>query len=255
MTPTALVTRPQPQAAEWVARLREAGLAAEALPLLAIAPAPDPAAVRAALGTQPAGALVMFVSPNAVAQAWACLPGWVWPAGLRAAAVGPGTVAALRAVGVPAVAITAPTAPPYESEALWALLAHEHWAGRPALIVRGDGGREWLADALRAAGSVVHTVQAYGRGDPQWSPAERTRAQAALAAPTAHCWLLSSSEAVGALARLLPGADWRASQAIASHPRIAQAAQAAGFGRVRVAPPELAALREALPTMNAHDRA
>lgn len=255
MTPKALVTRPQPQADEWAVRLRAEGLAAEALPLLAIAPAPDPAGVRTALGRLPATALVMFVSPNAVTQALACAPGWAWPAGLRAAAVGPGTVAALRAAGVPAAAITAPTAPPYESESLWALLAGEAWAGRAVLIVRGDGGREWLGERLRTAGAAVQAVQAYGRGDPVWSVAERACAQAALAAPAAHCWLLSSSEAVGALARLLPGADWAASQAIASHARIAQAAQAAGFGRVRVVPPELAAVRDALPTMRDHDRA
>lgn len=253
MTPTALVTRPQPQADDWVARLRAAGLAAEALPLLAIAPAPDPAAVRSAFGTLPTQALVMFVSPNAVTQALACMHGWSWPVGLRAAAVGPGTVAALRAAGVPAAAITAPAAPPYESEALWALLASESWVDQPVLIVRGDGGREWMGDTLRAAGAAVQTVQAYGRGDPVWSAAERACAQAALAAPAAHCWLLSSSEAVAALARLLPGADWAASQAIASHARIAQAACTVGFGRVRVVPPELAAVRDALPTMQGHD--
>jgi len=255
VTPTALVTRPQPQADAWAARLRAEGLAAEALPLLAIAPAPEAAAVRAALSRLPAQALVVFVSPNAVAQALACAPGWAWPAGLRAAAVGPGTVAALQAAGVPAAAITAPVAPPYESESLWALLAGQTWAGRTALIVRGDGGREWLGEQLRAAGAAVQAVQAYGRGDPVWSDAQRACAQAALAAPAAHCWLLSSSEAVGALARLLPGTDWAASQAIASHARIAQAARAAGFGRVRVVPPELAAVRDALPTMHDHDSA
>jgi uroporphyrinogen-III synthase len=49
--------------------------------------------------------------------------------------------------------------------------------------------------------------------------------------------VFSSSEAVGHLQALAPCADWSASRALASHPRIVQAAQALGFGRVdRVAP-------------------
>ena len=49
--------------------------------------------------------------------------------------------------------------------------------------------------------------------------------QAALARPAEHRWLFSSSEAVGQLRRLAPQADWGRSKALASHPRIAQAAK------------------------------
>lgn len=250
---TALVTRPQPQADDWVQRLRVAGQPAAALPLLAISSATEPAAVARAFAALRPDALVVCVSPNAVTQALACLPGGRWPAGVRAAGVGPGTRAALRAAGVPEAAITAPTSPPYESEALWALLQREPWAGRHVLIVRGDGGREWLAQTLRAAGAQVQPVQAYGRRLPLWTPAERALAQAALEAPADHIWLLSSSEAVAALNPLLPGADWHASRALASHPRIAEAARTVGFGRVSVAAPELPAVLAALPTMRGHD--
>ncbi len=61
-----IVTRPAADAQHWVDQLRQAGFAAEALPLIAIAPASDSAALvqaRQALGGY---AACMFVSGNAV---------------------------------------------------------------------------------------------------------------------------------------------------------------------------------------------
>jgi hypothetical protein len=46
--------------------------------------------------------------------------------------------------------------------------------------------------------------------------------------------MFSSSEAIDHLDALAPGADWRAGRALASHPRIAERAQALGFGAVIV---------------------
>ena len=45
-------------------------------------------------------------------------------------------------------------------------------------------------------------------------------------------WLLSSSEAVANLRGWLPEADFSRARALASHPRITEAARAAGFGHV-----------------------
>jgi uroporphyrinogen-III synthase len=45
---------------------------------------------------------------------------------------------------------------------------------------------------------------------------------------------------------LLPQADWSAATALATHPRIAEAAARAGFGRVIEAPPTPAAVAETL---------
>ena len=52
-------------------------------------------------------------------------------------------------------------------------------------------------------------------------------------------WLLSSSEAVAHLAEALPDQHWGAAHALATHPRIAEAARAAGFGTVRECRPAL----------------
>jgi uroporphyrinogen-III synthase len=47
----------------------------------------------------------------------------------------------------------------------------------------------------------------------------------------------------------LPGADWRQSIAVASHPRIAQRARRAGFGRVLEAPPVVDAVLSAVGSL------
>jgi uroporphyrinogen-III synthase len=63
-----------------------------------------------------------------------------------------------------------------------------------------------------------------------WSPQEKIRIKAA--ASDGSFWLLSSTEALGNLIASLPGHDWQHAKAVATHPRIAKAAQAAGFGTV-----------------------
>ena len=129
------------------------------------------------------------------------------------------------------------------------MLQGEPWSGRSALIVRGDGGRDEFAQSLRSAGAKVAFVQAYQRRAPQWSADEQALAQTALASPGQHVWLLSSAEAIDHLLALLPGTDWRASIAVASHPRIAQRARRAGFGRVLEAPPLIDAVLAAVASL------
>ncbi len=53
-------------------------------------------------------------------------------------------------------------------------------------------------------------------------------------------WLFSSSEALSNLTVLMPGENWAQARAVATHPRIAQRVQLAGFGTVRLARPTLA---------------
>ena len=242
-----LVTRPAAQAHGWVERLRAQGLDAAALPLLAIEGMADTAHLAEAWQALHRHALVMFVSPNAVTHFFAARPeGAAWPPVLRAAATGPGTVEALVAAGVPRARCVAPEVPPFDSGALWARLHGEAWAGRSVLIVRGDGGRDEFAQALAQAGAQVQAVAAYRRTVPHWSEDERALCDAALGAPEAHLWLLSSGEALGHLATLVPGVQWRASRALASHPRIAERARALGFGQVIEAPPTLESVVSAL---------
>ncbi len=238
-----LVTRPQAQAAEWVARLQALGVAAAAVPLLGIDGPADVHAVRRAWAGLAQHRAVMFVSPNAVERFFAAATDSgapAWPAGVLAAGTGPGTQAALLQAGVPPAQVLcpAPDSPKFDSEALWPLLRGcGPWAGASMLVVRGEGGRDWLADHLRAEGADVHFVEAYRRSVPVLDEAARAPLSAALAQPAEHVWLFSSSEAVQHLPGLAQGASWSASQALATHPRIARAAAGIGFGRVEAVAP------------------
>lgn len=244
-----IVTRPPAQAAAWVARLQALGIDAVALPLIGIAPPDDPAPVHAAWHALPGCALVMFVSPNAVQHFFALRPeGAAWPPALQAGSTGPGTSAALREAGLTDAQVVEPPpdAPRFDSEALWAQLAGRAWAGCRVLVVRGEEGRDWFATTLREQGARVDFVAAYRRLAPVADAAMQAVIDAARAAPQSHLWLFSSSEAIGHLQHLAPGADWQAAAAAASHPRIAETARAAGFGRVDEVAPDPAAVAAAL---------
>jgi uroporphyrinogen-III synthase len=256
---TVLVVRPRMQALAWVDELAALGVPARALPLIQILPAPAPARVEAvfaeveAPGTQP---VLVFVSPNAVLgffEAAAAVRGvaagsLAWPAQAWAAATGPGTVAALRECGVPGERIVAPSAlaAQFDSEALWAAIGGWPWVRRPVWIVRGNGGRDWLGQQLRAAGADVRVVQSYGRAAPALTPAERTLLAQALAQPARWVWMFSSSEAIDHLEAIAPDARWQGGRALASHPRIAERAIALGFGAVTVVAPSATAVAAAV---------
>lgn len=231
-----LVTRPAAQAAAWVAQLRRAGLDAHALPLIDIAAPPDAAAVRDAWLRLDGYRAAMFVSPNAVEQFFAQRPpAAAWPEALWAASPGPGTDKALHAAGVPAAQRLQPdsTAPQFDSTSLWERLRERSWRGERVLIVRGDGGRNWLAERLREAGAQVEFVCAYRRHAPRLDADAQALLGAAIAQPALHLWFFSSSEAVDHLERccaqrgLHP--DWSQARALATHPRIAQRARRLGI--------------------------
>jgi uroporphyrinogen-III synthase len=243
-----IVTRPAAQAEAWVHDLRERGLDAQALPLIAIGAAAEPAVVQAAWQTLSAHALVVFVSPNAVEQFFAVAPGGArWPERTLAGSLGPGTTRELRARSVPAAAIVEPAADAlqFDSESLWAELSARPWQGRSVLIVRGDGGRDWLADTLRSAGAQVELLGAYRRVASKPDAAQRALLAAAVDAPAEHLWLFSSSEAIDRLAALCPQLDaaaWGPAHAIATHPRIADRARALGIGAVHASRPGIDAV-------------
>jgi uroporphyrinogen-III synthase len=233
-----LVTRPAIQAAQWVEQLAARGVDAAALPLIDIGSAADPSALTQAWAALPSQTLTVFVSPNAVRQFFAHRPpATEWPPQTWAGSTGPGTSRELVAQGVPAARIVEPAgdAPQMDSEALWARLEARDWAGASVLFVRGETGRDWLADVLVRRGARVAGVAAYRRTAPEFDGTRQVLARAALAEPARHAWLFSSSEAIGNLSRTVAWAapqDWARSWAIVTHPRIAERAALAGFGRI-----------------------
>lgn len=237
-----VVTRPAQEAARWAARLRERGIDAIALPLLAIGAPPDPSGLRQAADAAQRYAALMFVSANAVHGFFSFHPVL---GEARAWAPGPATAEALRSHGVAGERIDAPAAEAqqFDSESLWQQVGTQLRAGDRLLLVRGgDGegrsqGRDWLAQQLAARGVAVDTVVAYTRQPPLWSEPEQAAARAA--AVDGSIWLFSSSEAAGNLRQLLPAQDWSRARALATHPRIADAVRGLGFGEVRQSRPGL----------------
>lgn len=247
-----IVTRPAREAVQWVDEFRAAGLEAAALPLIVIEHAIDVEPLNTAWKRLADYAALMFVSASAVehfflhaqqAQAKDAIA-----AGTRFWATGPGTSRALLRAGVPAEAIDAPLpdAARFDSEALWERVRTQVSAGVRVLIVRGGdaagkaSGRDWLANEIEAAQGCRDTVVAYRRLSPSFD--EAARALALEGAAGRAIWLFSSSEAIANLRDAMPGTQWHAASAVATHARIGEAARAAGFGVVRVCKP----LREAL---------
>jgi uroporphyrinogen-III synthase len=238
-----LVTRPQAQADLLVAELRAGGIDAVALPLIDIAPVADEQPLRRAWAHLDRYTLLMFVSANAVQRFMRLRPPSVtWPPQLLAGATGPGTSAALREAGVPPQLLVEPQGEVFDSEALWQQLRTRDWQGRRVLVVRSEGGRDWLAEQLRERGATVDFVAAYRRCPPQWDAAASALIEAARTRPLQHLWAISSSQAATHLAGLMPLADRHAAAAVAPHPRIVQALRQLGFGQVRLAPADAASL-------------
>lgn len=252
MARTVVVTRPGEAGRELAAALVAVGQPALWLPAFELGPPPDEGAARAALADLAAFDLAIVVSPQAARATGALLAG-PWPAGTAIAAVGGGTQAAVRAAiaGAAQARLLAPSddgdASQAGSEALWPLL--EAMRPRRVLLLRAQGGREWLAERLSAAGAEVIAVAVYSRRP--FSPDAALRARLAEAAVSGLASLISSSDAVEAVASLLAPqpevlAALRAGPALATHPRIAERLRAAGFARVTVCAARADAIAAAL---------
>ncbi len=163
-----VVTRPAHQARGLVEALERAGARPIAFPALEIVPPRDLAALDTVIDRLHEYDLAIFISPNAVEHAVGRIRArrGDLPAGLRVAAVGRGSARELKRLGV-GVDIVPPARA--DSEALLALpeLQEEAVRGRRVVIFRGEGGRELLAETLRARGARVDYGEAYRRARPQ----------------------------------------------------------------------------------------
>jgi uroporphyrinogen-III synthase len=229
---TIAVTRPLAQAEALSAAIRGEGGTPLALPLLEIVAAVDAEGFAQLAASLDEYALVFFVSANAVSHGLAGLRARrAWPPGPMVATVGPGSAAALQAAGFAKV-----IAPPerFDSEGVLALpeFAASALAGKRVLILRGDGGRELLADELSARGAQVTSFSCYTRTLPALDvPALVARmTQGQLDALT-----LSSSEAARHFAQQLReqgGAALFRLPVFAPHPRVVTCAETLGFEQV-----------------------
>lgn len=156
-----LVTRPAAQAEGLCRLIEQAGGRAERLPAIEIVPVSDSNGVRGLLGET--WDLIICISSNAVRFGLPLFPEGCFPVDAKLAAVGGATARALTAAG------RAPDLVPaerFDSEGLLALPELQHMSGRRVLILRGVGGRELLAEQLRARGAEVAYAEVYRRRLP-----------------------------------------------------------------------------------------
>jgi uroporphyrinogen-III synthase len=158
-----LVTRPAGQSVQLVRLIRDAGGEPILFPALEIESLAE-TALASVLDHLLHFDLVVFVSPNAARVAMPqILKNGGLPAHAKVAAVGPGTTAELKKSGVRN--IISPKAE-FDSEALIGELSTMPLGGGRVLIVRGQGGREFLGETLRSRGAAVEYLECYRRVKP-----------------------------------------------------------------------------------------
>jgi uroporphyrinogen-III synthase len=249
------VTRPREQAMQLAQRIAQAGGRATVFPLLEIGPAVDLQPLRALIARLHEFDIAIFVSPNAVnygmeaivsagklgllvqpkslftdrtqaSEVDALLDHHGQPhATLRVATIGQGGFRALRGYGIEDV--IAPQGDS-DSEALLRLLELQPIEGLRVIIFRGNGGREFLGEALRARGASVEYATCYQRSRSQQNVAT-------LLATNLDVVVVTSSEALGHLVDMLDEASKKRFFAVTlfvPYARIAETAYKLGWDRV-----------------------
>ena len=237
-----VITRPRAQAILLAQEITARGGEPVIFPLLEILPLSDNAELQATLAQLDRFAMVAFVSPNAIDAAFKYIV--QWPPGVAIGIVGEGSRLALERHGVNAynaIIFSPPDSAKTDSEGLLEALDLPGLSGRHVLIVRGDGGRELLADSLRAAGVEVLSLSSYRRQAPVMTPAVTTQLQELLT--TQNDWIVTSSEALRILMQMVQALEnvaqndanvvkMQHKNLLVPHARIADTAHALGFTSV-----------------------
>ncbi|MEC5384277.1 uroporphyrinogen-III synthase [Uliginosibacterium sp. H3] len=246
-----VVTRPAQQAEPLLEALRAAGAAPLFFPVIDIVPLADLSELQALANRLDHYDIAFFVSANAVEQTLAVIPRAAWPASVRIATVGPGSARALQAQGFGEIMLPASR---FDSEGVLDLPGMQATAiaGKRVLVLRGNGGRELLAQTLVERGAQVDVVSTYERRRAATAPAELLTCFAAdgLAAIS-----FTSSEGAHNFVEHLRGAEggdvlvgelFRTLPCFVPHPRIAEVLRALGVQNIVLTGAGDAALIEAL---------
>jgi uroporphyrinogen-III synthase len=184
---TVVVTRPAAQSGRFIELVRASGATCIAYPTLQIEPlALSPQTLTRLRGRHWNWAI--FTSANAVS---ACLASLAPPLALSHAAIGRATARALEQAGV-TVAARPDSA---TSEGVLEHPAFADLAGSGVLLVKGSGGRELLATALRARGADVLELEVYRRFAITPDTAAATALHAALAQADASAVVVTVTSA------------------------------------------------------------
>ena len=222
-----LLTRPADESAALARVLAEARVFSSSLPLLDIEPIPVSATMREVIRSLDRYCAVIVVSKPAARIAVDLLKQlWSQPPVPRWFSVGAATAQILEANGLD---VSFPVDGD-DSEALLELPRLREAIAGPGpqvLIMRGEGGRELLAERLRELGASVEYLELYRRGLPQYPPAtlpERIEAE------HLNGLVVSSGQGFEHLHRLA-GDAWPVMAQLplfVPSPRVAELARAAG---------------------------
>lgn len=160
-----LVTRPEAQTAPLCAALEELGAVAVRLPVLKIEAIADNQALQQVAENLAQIQKLIFISTNAVEYALPTLLA-INSQILKAIpcfAVGKSTAQALQLYNLNVKAAPAP----FNSESLLTLPELQVLSNERVVIVRGEGGRELLAESLKARNAQVEYCDVYHRVLPQ----------------------------------------------------------------------------------------
>lgn len=149
-----LITRPEKQGRVLAQQLQQTGIHSLCQPLFDYQALATAQQTKALLSADPS-AIVIFVSVAAVEFAQQSYPSAQWQY-RQVIAVGKATQLALKALGVDALSPTLQT-----SEGLLALPCLADIKDEHIIIVRGDGGRELIAQHLQQGGANVHYLESY----------------------------------------------------------------------------------------------
>lgn len=160
-----LITRPEHQSNNLVRLVESRGWQAVRFPTLDIAPVPRSVGLKEQLKRLQDFDDIVFISANAVNFALQANNGKIAPfKHCKIAAVGKSTAKALESAGI---AVDWVPGEGFNSEALLAMPHFHDVEGHSVLIVRGEGGREKLADTLRDRGARVDYLEVYKRIKPK----------------------------------------------------------------------------------------
>ncbi len=217
-----LITRPQQQAKELSEMVRDAGGVAIPFPVIDIKPIATQDWPNIALVEQN---MIIFISRNAVTFFIAGIQQHL-PDNIQLVAVGAATAMCMRKHGL-RVDIQAPA--PAGSESLLAMPALKNVKDKKVLIVRGQGGRELLADTLVARGAKINYIEVYQRSMPTPSTEQIDQAK------MADCVVITSVSGLDNLSKLIDGDNLKNKKLIVVSERIRQYAMQGGFQHVVVA--------------------
>lgn len=219
-----LVTRPRHQAQELAERLSALGAEVLYQPAIEISPPEDWGPVDRTLKRLREYAWIVFSSANGVAyyveRLLACGLDLRSLAGVKLAAIGPGTAEALARYHLRADLVP----DEFRAESLAAALVPGA-AGQRYLLIRASRGREVLAEQLTIAGAHVEQVVAYRSTDvPQASP-EVSRAMR----EGRVTWVTVTSSAIASALVRLFGEDLRRTRLASISPVTSETLRRLGF--------------------------